>query len=89
MPLTARNLLAKTPYSSTLSPAMETITLALLATSQGISFSRKTSMPGPCNPIELSMPLGVSAIRGVGRPNLGLLIIDFVTTAPISDRSKN
>ena len=27
------------------------------------------SMPGPCRPIELSMPLGVSAMRGVGRPD--------------------
>jgi hypothetical protein len=35
------------------------------------------------------MPLGVSAIRGVGLPALGLSIIDFVTTAPISRSGKN
>ena len=29
-------------------------------------------MPGPCRPIELSMPLGVSAMRGVGRPERGV-----------------
>ncbi|CAB4683338.1 unannotated protein [freshwater metagenome] len=46
-------------------------------------------MPGPCNPIELSMPLGVSAIRGVIRPVRALLIIDFVTIAPISESGKN
>ena len=46
-------------------------------------------MPGPCKPIELSMPLGVSAIRGVIRPVRGLLIMDFVTTAPISESEKN
>ena len=46
-------------------------------------------MPGPCNPIELSMPEGVSAIRGVARPCLALFITDLVTTAPISRRSKN
>ena len=40
----------------------------------------KASMPGPCRPIELSMPLGVSAIRGVGRPDRGCSMIDLVTT---------
>ena len=39
--------------------------------------------------MELSIPDGVSAIRGVGRPWRGLFITDFVTTAPISRRSKN
>ena len=46
-------------------------------------------MPGPCKPIELSIPEGVSAIRGVGLPYLGLFITDLVTTAPILCRSKN
>ena len=35
------------------------------------------------------MPLGVSAIRGVGRPVRALLITDFVTTPPRSCRGKN
>ncbi|CAB4682780.1 unannotated protein [freshwater metagenome] len=35
------------------------------------------------------MPLGVSAILGVALPDLALSIIDFVTTAPSSVRSKN
>ena len=89
IPETALNLLAKTPYSSTVSPAIETIIFACWETNQGISFSRKTSIPGPCKPIELSMPLGVSAIRGVIRPVLGLVIIDLVTMAPISVSGKN
>jgi hypothetical protein len=39
--------------------------------------------------MELSMPLGVSAIRGVALPERGLRAMDFVTTAPISLRGKN
>ena len=35
------------------------------------------------------MPLGVSAIRGVARPDLGFNIIDLVTTAPSSVKLKN
>ena len=46
-------------------------------------------MPGPCRPIELSMPLGVSAIRGVARPDRAFSMIDLVTTPPSSARSKN
>jgi len=46
-------------------------------------------MPGPCRPIELSIPLGVSAIRGVGRPARGLAITDLVTMAPILETSMN
>ena len=37
----------------------------------------------------LSIPLGVSAILGVGRPARGFNIIDLVTTAPISRNGKN
>ena len=39
--------------------------------------------------MELSIPLGVSAIRGVGLPRRALFIIDLVTTAPISLSGKN
>ena len=39
--------------------------------------------------MELSIPLGVSAIRGVARPDRGLTEIDLVTTAPSSSKSKN
>ena len=63
-------------------PAIETTARAPCSSSHGRSLSRKASMPGPCRPIELSMPLGVSAIRGVGRPERGLRMMDLVTTAP-------
>ena len=89
IPETARNLRDKTPYSSTVSPAIETIIFAFCSTSHGMSFSRNVSIPGPCKPIELSIPLGVSAIRGVARPVLGLVIIDLVTIAPSSLNGKN
>ena len=42
-------------------------------------------MPGPWSPMELSIPDGVSAIRGVGRPDRGSRIMVLVTTAPSSD----
>ncbi|CAB4943066.1 unannotated protein [freshwater metagenome] len=46
-------------------------------------------MPGPCNPMELSIPEGVSAILGVGLPDRALTMIDLVTIAPISFNGKN
>jgi hypothetical protein len=42
-----------------------------------ISFAKKASIPGPWSPIELSMPLGVSAILGVARPARGFVMIDY------------
>ena len=39
--------------------------------------------------MELSIPLGVSAIRGVGLPGRTRDITDFVTTPPISRKGKN
>jgi hypothetical protein len=51
--------------------------------------AKNASIPGPCRPIELSIPLGVSAIRGVGRPARTLDMTDLVTTPPISRRGKN
>ena len=89
IPDTARNRLAKTPYSSTVSPAIETTIFALFSISQGMSFSKKVSIPGPCNPMEFNIPLGVSAILGVALPVLAFVIIDFVTTAPSSVNGKN
>ena len=83
------NLRAKVEYSSTVSPAIETIMRAFCSTKYGISLAIKASIPGPCKPIELSMPLGVSAMRGVGRPCLALDITDLVTTPPISRNGKN
>jgi hypothetical protein len=39
--------------------------------------------------MELSMPLAVSDIRGVARPDRASSMIDLVTTAPSSATSKN
>src|SRR6266702_2878526 len=80
---------ASSAYSSTVPPAIDTTARAPLDSSQGRSRCRKAPIPGPCSPIELSMPLGVSAIRGVGRPLRGASITDLVTTAPILATSKN
>ena len=86
---TWRSFWASLTYSSTLPPAIETTARAPRSASQARSLSRKASMPGPCSPIELSMPLGVSAMRGVGRPERGAIMMLLVTTAPISVTSKN
>src|SRR6266487_1102774 len=80
---------ASSAYSSTLPPAMDTIARAPRDSSQGRSRWRNASMPGLCRPIELSMPLSVSTIRGVGRPARGSSMTDLVTTPPIFDTSKN
>src|SRR5947209_17391684 len=68
---------------------MDTTARTSLSASQARSRSRNASIPGPCSPIELSIPLGVSAIRGVGRPLRGCSWIDFVTTPPMPGRSLN
>ena len=80
---------ASSAYSSTLPPAMDTTARAPRESSQGRSRWRKASIPGPWRPMEFSIPLGVSAILGVGRPARGATITDLVTTAPILATSKN
>ena len=89
IPETERSLRANVEYSSIVSPAIETMTRAFCSSNHGTSLARKASIPGPCRPIEFNIPDGVSAMRGVGRPWRGLFITDFVTTAPISFKSKN
>ena len=53
-------------------PTRFTITGTSCVASQARSFAQKASTPGFCRPIELSMPDGVSAMRGavVARPRL-------------------
>src|SRR6202167_6226416 len=80
---------ASSAYSSTVPPAIETTARALLDSSHGRPRCRNAAVPGPCRPIEFSIPLGVSAIRGVGLPARGASITDLVTTAPILETSKN
>ena len=76
-------------YSSTLLPAIDTMMRAPRCSSQARSVSINASRPGPWRPMELSMPLGVSAIRGVGRPARGCIMMLFVTIAPRWVMSKN
>ena len=89
MPETERNLRARVEYSSTVSPAIEMMMRAFCSTKNGTSLAKNASIPGPCKPMELSIPLGVSAIRGVARPLRALSMTDFVTTPPIVLISKN
>ena len=89
IPSTPFRRCASSPNSSTLLPAIETIVVTLFSRSQAKSFSKNTSIPGPCKPMELSMPLGVSAIRGVARPERAFFIMLLVTTAPIFVKSPN
>src|SRR5215469_13022752 len=88
-PAASDTLAASSAYSATVPPAIETTARAPRESSHGRSRCRKASMPGPCRPIELSMPLGVSAIRGVGRPARGPSMTDLVTKAPILETSMN
>src|SRR5215831_16328081 len=88
-PEASDSLAASSAYSSTVPPAIDTTARAPRESSHGRSRCRKASIPGPCSPIELSIPLGVSAIRGVGRPDRGASMTDLVTTAPILATSKN
>ena len=88
-PSTLARIRASSPNSSTLLPAIETMVVTLFARSHAKSFSKKESMPGPCKPMELSMPLGVSAMRGVARPDRGAIMMLLVTTAPSVETSPN
>ena len=83
------SLVATWANSSGVPPAIEANTRAPTEASHGRSSSAKASMPGPCRPIELSMPDGVSAIRGVPRPLRGAGMTVFVTNAPNREMSKN
>src|SRR3972149_4153032 len=48
----------------------------------------KASTPGFCRPIELSIPEGVSEVRGGELPSLGSRVSDLVMRAPRRRRSK-
>src|SRR5450631_3539871 len=79
---------ATSAYSPAVFPAMETSTRAPTDLSHTRSPEANSAIPGPCKPIELSIPLGVSAIRGVPRPDRGSAITVLVTNAPSPAMSK-
>ena len=76
-------------YSSALCPLTFTITGVLGALSASHARSRVTnaSTPGFCRPIEFSMPLAVSAMRGLALPAHGSSETPLVTIAPRRARS--
>ena len=76
-------------YSSSEWPHTFTIILAFFSCRKARSRWINVSIPGFCNPIALSIPLFVSAIRGVGFPAHGTLATPFVVTAPSFSRSTN
>ena len=76
---TARSRRAEKPPTETQSGTSE------LGETRQVS-STKASMPGPCRPIEFSIPWSVSAIRGGGFPSRGSGVIVFVTKASSARR---
>src|SRR5450631_4187410 len=84
----SRRAAATSANSPAVFPAMETSTRAPTDLSHTRSPEANSAIPGPCRPIELSIPLGVSAIRGVPRPDRGSASTVLVTKAPSSAMSK-
>ena len=76
-------------YSSTEWPLTLTMTgvVGAFSASHARSLATNASTPGFCSPIELSMPLAVSAIRGLALPGHGPSDTPLVTTAPSRERS--
>jgi hypothetical protein len=70
-------------------PAIDTMIGTFLPCRKGRSLSSHPSIPGFCSPIALSIPDGVSNMRGVGSPSRGSSVTDFTTIAPSSAMSKN
>ena len=83
-----RSRLASAEYSSTVPPAIDTTAGMPRSRNQARSLAMNASTPGPCNPMELSIPEGVSAMRGVARPDRGFIMMLLVTTPPMAVRSK-
>ncbi len=65
------------------------MTVAPTLSSHGSSTSLRCATPGFCNPIEFSMPDGVSQMRGVALPSQPLRETPFVVTAPSRATSTN
>ncbi len=74
--------------SSALRPTTLTATRAPASRRNWRSVLQNCSTPGFWRPMALSIPDGVSAIRGVGRPRRGSRLTDLVTTPPMPARSR-
>ena len=53
----------------------------------GTSWAMTASMPGFCSPTALSIPPGVSAIRGWGLPSRGWAVVPFQEKLPKMSKS--
>ena len=55
--------------------------------SHGSSFAITESKPGFCSPMALSIPPGVSVMRGVGLPARGSIVVALIMIEPSLLRS--
>ena len=74
-------------YSSMVPPKKLAIAGVSTERRKGTLLAMKASMPTFCRPMALSIPPGVSTIRGVGLPARGLRHSPLVTKAPIVRKS--
>jgi len=81
------SLRATSAYSSQVRPTTLTMTGTPRRASQGRSSASRRSTPGFSSPMELSIPAGVSTVRGGGFPGQGSRDVPFTTTAPRAVRS--
>src|SRR5450756_219818 len=81
------SLAARRAYSSTVSPAMLANTATPDSAREGSTSSTRASTPLFSRPIELSMPHGVSQMRGPGLPPRGFSVTDLRMMPPTAARS--
>ena len=81
-PGTPSRAAASSPNSAAVSPATFTITGVSHSAHTGAISATMRSTPGFCRPMELSIPAGVSTVRGWGLPSRGRSVTAFVTNAP-------
>ena len=86
-PSASDRIRAISAYSSTVEPQTLTMTTARRARSAGSLSATKARTPMPCSPMALSMPLGVSTMRGGACPSRASRNRPLTATAPSVDRS--
>src|SRR6185503_4839883 len=86
-PSASERILASSTYSSSVVPQMLTMTDAPSRCSSGSFSAMNRWTPMPCRPIALSMPDGVSTMRGGGCPSRSARNSPFTATPPSDDRS--
>ena len=86
-PSASDRIRAISAYSSTVEPQMLTMTTARRRRRAGSFPATKARTPMPCRPMALSMPLGVSTMRGGACPSRASRNSPLTATAPSADRS--